>query len=158
MNHTLIIRDFDTREEAALLVKTLPVSPIHRVVVQPHRMDRSAAQNSLYWMWLTIIGNERGETKDDMHLEYKEKFLVYIYERDDPEYAEMIEAVRKVYRAGMKTEAKQLQKQIIELTSTTRANVKQFTEYLNDIERDAFKMDIILPHPKDRYPLAMGKR
>jgi hypothetical protein len=158
MNHTYVIRDFDTREEAALIVRTLSLSPVHEVTIRPYKRDRSAAQNALYWMWLTIIGQERGETKDDMHYEYKERFLVHIFERDDPEYAEMIEAVREVHRAGMKPEAKLLARQIVQLTSTTKANTHQFTEYLTDIERDAQKMNIRLPHPAERYRLAMGQR
>ena len=156
MKHAFIIRDDHIRENAEAVIKALPLIPIHEVIIRPHKKDRSVAQNSLYWYWLTIIAGERAETKDAMHLEYKKNILVHIYERDDPEYAEMIEAVRKVHKVGMKVESKLLADQIVKLTSTTTATVEQFTEYLTDIEHDAIDKQIVLPHPEDRYYEAMG--
>jgi hypothetical protein len=45
---------------------------------------------------------------------------------------------------------------IVEQTSTADASVKQFMEYLKQIERDMTDRGIPLPHPEDRYNSAMG--
>ena len=153
---TFVIRDSFIAANACRFVDNLPLEPLHEVIIRPHKKDRTVAQNSLMWLWFTHLAGERGETKDDIHLEYKKKYLVNIYERDDPDYAAMIEAVRNVYRKGMKEDAELLHDRIAHLTSTTTATVEQFTEYLDDIDRDAIKKQISLPRPEDRYDLAMG--
>ena len=156
MKNTLIIRDKSIRDNAAKMVQYIPIDPLHEVIIREHKKERSIAQNSLMWMWITLIAGERGETKNDIHFECKKNHLVKIYERDDADYAKMIESVRVVHKAGMVDEARNLADQIVELTSTTKSNVKQFTEYLNDIEKDAIGKGIPLPHPEDRYYIAMG--
>jgi hypothetical protein len=108
------------------------------------------------WLWNTIIGAELGESKEDVHERNKRRFLVPIYERDDPEYAAMIEAVREVHRHGMKAQAETMAKKITVLTSTTKATVDQLTEFLNEIERDAASLGIMLPRPDDVYREAMA--
>lgn len=134
----------------------VPFEPLHEVIVRPYKADRSALQNALLWKWYTVIGNEQGSSKEEVHTYYKGKFLVHIYERDDTEYAAMILAVRKVYQSGMKAEAKRLENAIIELTSTTRANVDQMREYLTEIDRDAQAKGIPLPRKDDMYYESMG--
>lgn len=156
MNHTFVIRGPEFKKAAIEFISAMPLDPTPEIVVRDHEEIRTLAQNSLYWLWNTVVAGELGETKGEIHRRYKKKFLVHIFERDDPEYAKMIESVRAVHRAGMKGEAKSLSDNIVRLTSTRDAKVKQFTEYLNDIEKDAMEMGIILPHPEDRYNLAMG--
>jgi len=126
------------------------------VAIYERKQDRTVLQNSLMWLWITIIANELGLTKEDAHEDLKRRLLVPIYERDDLGFADMINAVRKVHTLGHKVEADKLAKQIIKLTSTTSATTKQFTEYLNEMERDMAGKGIILPHPEDRYNLSMG--
>jgi hypothetical protein len=145
-----------TAERACEVIRSLPLEPRHEVVIQEIKKDRTGAQNSLMWLWITIIAGELGETKDEIHLRLKKKFLVPIYERDDLGYAGMIAAVRTVHSAGMKSEAASLAAQILELTSTTKASSDQFTEYLNDIDRDDMGKGIVLPRPEDRHREAMG--
>jgi hypothetical protein len=158
VKHTLVVRSKEVAARAAEIIKSLPLDDLHEVCIRPHKKDRSAAQNSLLWSWLTIIGAELGESKDAMHERYKEKFLVPIYERDNPDYAETIEAVRNVYRLGAKQEAMKLRTRIILLTSTTTATVAQMTEYLTEIDRHAASLGIRLPRPDDIYDVAMGVR
>jgi hypothetical protein len=155
MKHTLIIRDDSVRHYAIDLIGGIPFEPVHEIILRPYKKDRSVAQNALYWLWATVIAGETGETKDEVHRRLKRGFLVRIYERDNPEYGEMLKAVRSVHLAGMKAEAKHLADQIVDLTSTTRATVEQFTEYLNDIEKDSLGK-YVLPRPEDRYYEAMG--
>jgi hypothetical protein len=111
----------------------------------------------MLWLWITVVANEwEGWEKNDVHEYFKKTHLVPIYERDEPGFASMINAVRKVYTDGHRVEAKAMEKQIVKMTSTTGATVKQFTEYLKDIEKDMISKGIPLPHPEDRYYSAMG--
>jgi hypothetical protein len=151
-----VLRSTEVVQAARNFLASLPLEPIQELIVRDAKKDRTAAQNSLYWHWLTIIASELGSTKEDQHTYYKKHILVHIYERDDADYAEMIESVRRVHRQGNIKDAKHLADMIVRLTSTTDASVKQFTEYLNELEKDAFEKGITLPHPEDRYYEAMG--
>ena len=150
MSQKLIIISEEHRTRLMTIIKSLPLAPVQEVVIRDHKKDRSAEQNSLLWKWYTLIANELGESKEDVHERYKDKFLVNIYERDCPDFAEMIQSLRAVWTSGMKVEAVALRKKIVSLSSTTTATVAQMTEYLQEIERDAAKMAIMLPHPEER--------
>ena len=156
MSQSIILTDGETKQRAADMILALPDIPVHQMQIKLHKVDRSLAQNGLYWVWLTIIAGERGQVKDEIHLECKKRFLIPIFERDNPEYAEMIQSVRTVWKSGLHKDAHSLKRQIIKLTSTRDADTKQFTEYLNDIERDAQEKGVWLPHPEDQYNQAMG--
>lgn len=101
-----------------------------RVVIDQKQDDRSTAQNRLYWMWLGQIERKNGTDKDQLHYEFKKKFLIYIYRRDDQDFAEMCHAIAKV-KQSEPDEYETIGKQVIRLCSTTKLSVKQMTEYLN---------------------------
>jgi hypothetical protein len=122
---------------------------------------RSAAQNRLMWMWYTdmektTVNEWSGRSKEDWHFEMKRRFLVPIFERDDDAYALMLVALRNVYKSGMKQEAEALHKHIVSETSTTDADVKQFTEYLNEIHRFCGMNGIWLRTDQRLFDEAMG--
>ena len=129
-------------------IHELPLDKAWDITIEPHKKNRSAAQNSLFWEWMTIIGGERGNLKDEMRDEYVERFLVPIFTRDDPEYADLWETVRDVWRAGQKDEAQLIRRHIVKRTSTTHASVKQMSEMMEDIERDSISKGIYLPAPE----------
>ena len=153
---TFVIRSEDIIARVNTFLTAQPKSPLIEVVVRNYKKDRSLMQNALLWLWQTVISEELGWSKEEVHYDMKKRLLVPIYERDDLGYAGMIQAVRRVYAGGSRDDANAMFKQIVKLTSTTDANVKQFTEYLNDIERDMMSKGISLPHPEDRYYDAMG--
>lgn len=122
---------------------------------------RSTFQNKLYWGWLsdaenTSVNEHSGKTKEEWHYELKKRFLVPIYERDDTGYAATLVALRNVYKNGMKAECEALLKHVVNETSTTNAKIKQFTEYLNDIERYFHALGISLRTDPEIYRAAMG--
>ena len=39
-------------------------------------------------MWLGQIERKTGQDKDSLHYEFKKRFLIYIYRRDDQDFAE----------------------------------------------------------------------
>lgn len=149
---TFVIQNEKVIEQLVMFLQTWPSGDgPWECVVRPHKKDRSLLQNSLYWMWVTVIGNEIGMTKEEVHEDLKRRMLVPIYERDDLLYCEMIQSLRKLYTQGFKEDAQKLHAHIVRLTSTTNATVKQFAEYLTEIERDMAGKGIYLPHPEDQY-------
>jgi hypothetical protein len=122
---------------------------------------RSIYQHKLYWSWNTDcsktgINEHAGKTSEEWHCKFKGDYLTRIYERDDLGYATMMNTLRKLYKDGYKDDAQYLRNEIIKMTSTTTANVKQFTEYLNEIERFAHGVGIILRTDPKVYQLAYG--
>lgn len=122
--------------------------PLH-VHVTTKQDSRSVAQNRLYWMWLSQIEKETGNDKDDLHFEFKKKFLIAIYERDDQQYAEMCHAI-KALRQSHSEQYAAVAAGVIRETSTTRMTPKQFTEYLNSIhDYTLVKLGILLAIPDE---------
>ncbi|TCB50976.1 hypothetical protein E0H80_06310 [Acinetobacter sp. ANC 4779] len=111
--------------------------------------DRSAGQNRLYWMWLGQIEKKTGQDKDSLHYEFKKRFLIFIYRRDDQEFEEMCQSIAKV-KLSEPEEHKVIGKQVIKMTSTTKATVKQMTEYLNNVhDFTVMQLGIHLTVPDD---------
>jgi len=156
MKQDITITTEEHRQQALATIRDLPLAPVHKISIREYKKDRSASQNRLYWQWLTVIGDGLGEPKEEVAERYKDKFLVNIYERDNPDYAEMIQSLRSIWQQGMKAEAVNLRKKIVALTSTTTATVSQMAELLTSIEHDAVSLNICLPHPEDQYYEAMG--
>lgn len=120
-----------------------------RVVIDQKQDDRSAAQNRLMWMWLGQIERKTGQDKDSLHHEFKKKFLIFIYKRDDQEFAEMCKSIAKV-KQSEPDEYKVIGEHVIKLTSTTKATVKQMTEYLNYVHDFAVvRLGVHLTVPDD---------
>ena len=87
---------------------------------------RSLPQNRLMWMWFACIGQDTGQSIDDIHDYYAYKFL--------PRYITDIETGSQVRVAGHTS------------TLTTEA----FTEFLNQVQADAAtELNITLPTPDD---------
>ena len=101
-----------------------------RVVIDQKQDDRSTAQNRLMWMWLGQIEKKTGQDKDSLHYEFKKRFLIYIYRRDDQEFAETCNAIAMLKQNECE-EYRVIAEQVIRLCSTTKLSVKQMTEYLN---------------------------
>lgn len=157
MKHTIIIRDTQTRDNASKIVSNVPVDVPHEVAVRPHVKDRSAAQRRLQWLWNTEVGNHLGSSKDKTHYDFKEKFAVPMFTRDDKEYAQMVESIKAVRKTGQNKIADDLKKWIIEHTSTTKFNKTQMSEYLTDIENFALEIGAPITFPEDMYEEAMKK-
>jgi hypothetical protein len=149
MKKTIIIKGQQQKALVATILGNLPERPIHEVVIREHKKNRSANQNSLYWKWLTILSDELGHTKDELHFIYRRKYLTRIFIRDDKGYADMAESLTFILDSGYADCAEDIRDQVIRLTSTTQCNTAQMTEYMTDIERAAADLGIGLPHPED---------
>lgn len=119
------------------------------VIIKSQSTKRSINQNALYWDWLKEVQNKIGQDKEDLHFEFKKKFLISILRRDDEGYAEMCHAITLL----KKSESEQYEavaNGVIRETSTTRLNTKQFTEYLGLIQAYASKeLGVFLKSPDD---------
>ena len=148
---TFIVRNPDDLAPClAWLKERLPDAPLE-VKVSTKTRSRSVQQNRLMWLWNTQIAEHLGLFKDEVHEMLKRKFAVPIFERDDAEYAEMVETVRQVWRSGMKDEAEGLMDKIARLTSTTDFCVDEMSEYLHNIEIFAAETGARLTFPDDLY-------
>ncbi|MGZ4968016.1 MAG: recombination protein NinB [Methylobacter sp.] len=164
MKKEFVITDQKVRFQAYEAVRAITKDPVMKVTITEYKKNRSAAQNSLYWAWLTDCENttcndHAGKTKDEWHLEFKEKSLLNIFLKDEAKiYARLLGALYQI-KVDFGQEAYDLQYEfIIDKLSTTEANVAQFAEYLTDIERFCHSVGIQLRTDSDMYRQAMGKK
>lgn len=95
------------------------------VKIKRWKDKRSTNQNNLYWKWVTIIGNELGYRKGEMHETLLAEF------------------------APMKTIPKLDGGQRTVPIRTSEMKVDQMSEYMNAVEQLAAEMNIALPHPEE---------
>lgn len=120
-----------------------PEKPID-VIFQPHKKNRSLAQNNLLWMWLGRMANflreEHGlkTNSDDLKDYFQREYLGH-----------------KDYEVPSEDAL------VTRLIGTSELNAAQFTEFLNRIDVYAgAELGLKLPHPEDLYyeAMAMGAR
>jgi hypothetical protein len=141
MKQKIIVTADQHKARACMIINSLPLDEPHQVTIAPHKRNRSADQNAYMWLVETIMGAELGLTKEGMHEVHKEQFLVAIFVRDDPEYAAMhcaVEETPEPHRTVLKRE-------VVKLTSTTKANVQQMREFIDSILQQAGELGIRLP-------------
>lgn len=124
---------------------------------------RTTAQNRLYHLWMSEIERKTGQDVESLKFTFKKKFLAKIYIRDMQDMAEKYESIRflKGVLDRMSDDDQEKKKGLIHYenivtmfilryVSTTLANTKQFTEYLNRIHDFAtIKLNIYLTIPDD---------
>ena len=113
------------KEAVKSVIDKLPESVRYDVTIKRHRERRSLDQNCLYFLWLACIADETGHSKDDLHEYFKQQFL------------------------GFEQRAV-LNKRVYLNPSTATLNMKQFSEYLDNIQVFAnSELGILLPNPQD---------
>ena len=70
-----ILRDQSIQANAIEAIRALDLSKTWRVTIKPYVKKRTLDQNSLYWEWLTMIGDHIGDCKDEVHHHMGCKFL-----------------------------------------------------------------------------------
>lgn len=146
------------------IIATMSIDKPLVVTVDEEKSDRSTAQNRLYWAWVkdasdTSNNEHAGNTKDWWHNFFKEHSLLNIYIRDDVAgtAATMAALYDVKVNCGIDT-FNNMKKFVIESISTTDANVAQFSEYLQDVERFCNTVGIRLRTDSYLYSSAMGQR
>lgn len=132
----------------ALFVAQQSGDEVLEVIVQPVSNNRSLAQNRIYHMWVAYFSQQTGATIDDVYFDFKRRFLLRIYYTADNEFAEMCNSIKALEQLDL-AKYDSISKQVINLTSTTKASVEQMTEYLKQIERFAYTQNVMLPIPDE---------
>lgn len=135
-------KEITTKEELADVVNqviALDITKPQLITIEPVKNKRSLAINSLYWMWIAQIRTHimdvsgRCYVADAIHEMLKELFL-------EPIVYEFRGTVIKKY-------------------SSKVLNNKDFTEYLNKIDRySANDLNLLLSKPQDLFDEAMGRK
>ena len=89
-----------------------------QLTIQKERHARSLSQNSLYWLFLTFIGQELGYDTEELHSTFKAMFLT------------------------------DRSKEFPIVRSTAKLSTAEFTDYLDKITRKVAEMGVVLPDPK----------
>jgi len=102
------------------------------VEIKEDHLTRSQKQNRLYFAWVMIFCEHTGYTKDECHLLLADKFL------------------------GRFEFTSKTGKEISQIRSTSDLGVKEFTDYLEQIDQLGSEYSLTLPRPADLYYAAMG--
>lgn len=133
-----VLKDDRAKFYAINHIKQLSSDKIYEVIVREHKEHRSSSQNRLYWgLWLKEIADYTGFEQDELHEMFRSEFLPAIL--------------------GDEKRFSLFGKERVKRHSTTDCTTKQFTEYLNRVERFVnAEIGISLSHPEDIYYMAMG--
>lgn len=123
------------RMTQAMIASHFNVSKNHKAVLEitEDSLTRSQRQNKLYWMWMTLIADEIGHTKEEMSEILQQAILgetSFVSKLDG-------ESITKQKRA------KQL-------------STSEFSNFLEQIEYWAGEYGMKLPKPEDLYLRSMG--
>jgi hypothetical protein len=94
------------------------------VTLRVWRKPRTINQNRLYWMWLTLLSDETGNDRDDLHDYFRRKYLPW-------------------------SQKDVMGETMFLVSSTTKLDTKQFTDYLENIRREGSQLGVYLPSPGD---------
>ena len=98
----------------------------YRIKIDKWKDSRSLDQNALYWSWLSIIGEDLGYYKEEIH-------------------EEMIRMFAPTYTLrGL--DGKPKQKKL----TTSKMKVNQMHEFMNRVDQFAAEQGIVLPQPDDK--------
>ncbi len=139
-------KDYQARSRITAFLESVNADPAVQVDIKPFKRNRSVSQNALYFQHVTDIGNELGNTKDEQHKLLKEMYLVPILVRDDPDVERMAQILEQTHDL----------KKLAAVLSTTHLDVRQFSEYITDVQGFAAEMSIGLRMPEDLHHEAMG--
>lgn len=97
--------------------------PMNSFMVEIKEIRRSNNANALYWKWCSIIGNELGYDKDELHEAFKRKFIGEDQGTD---------LFGNIYKRPK---------------SSADLKKKEFCDYMSKVQAFAFSNGITLPTP-----------
>lgn len=139
----IVIRNDLRRQRALNAIRDIKIDPDHliEVVVQDFNCTRSLAQNRLMWFWYKHIRLHmlavKGEwySEKSLHRYFSDMFMPWVTETV---FGKVINRQK----------------------TSSELNVKEFSEYLTNLERycyDNENIQLVLPRPEDMYHMAMGR-
>jgi len=124
MTSKRIIHNEASKEYAKADIEALNPDKRWVMSIAEEKDNKSLAQNRLYWKWVTIIGNEIGNFKDDQDVILRLMHGV-------PKFV-IIDQIKYEYRKTI-----------------SQLNVAEMSELLTKVSYWAGSEGIILPHPED---------
>lgn len=107
-------------------IRKLPQGKEYDVQIIRHKETRSMDANRLYWLWLKVIAEDTGHDKDEIHEEFKSRFVG-------------TETIRGFY--GFTA---------VRPVSTAKLDTAQFSQYMERVKVFASAgLGIVLPVPGD---------
>lgn len=145
LNKKVVVRSTEMKERVKFMIDGLPDDEPHQVIIRPYKASRSDQQNALYWMWNTVIGEELGYTKEEVHNLNRERFGIEILARISERWEKRLKKIETVKESMLRySEIQDAAKDI----HTPRFDISMMREYLNRIDQWAMSMSISLPVPK----------
>ena len=128
---------FDKKGECEVIVKNIDESI-------------TDAQRGLYFVWCGVIGADLGNTKDEQHQYFKERYLLNIYINDPVNHPEFIGVVdnMQVIKANCPEQYAATRALIIGGVSITAAKKLNMIDLLDEVEGMARSLNIRLPAPQ----------
>jgi hypothetical protein len=120
------------------------------VIISNYERNISSEQRGLYWMWLGVISSELGDTKDELHKVFKERFLLNIFLADidnHQDFAGLTENMRVVKKLAP-DQFPAIRSFVMSQLSIMDATTTNMSQYLKEIENEAINMRIRLPLPE----------
>jgi len=116
------------------------------VRIQDLKHTRSVQQNNLLnGVIYKQISEYTGSTRDEIHNKftdgYKKRFALPIFIRDDPEFCDMVQAIRAVSLRD-KEQGFMLARNVLKLVSTSNFNTKQMAEFITEVLNDCYNKNI----------------
>lgn len=102
-----------------------------QITISEVRGKRTIDQNALYWMWMDIIANNIGDSKEAVHQDMGYHFLPRIVSSQTGNSYPI---------------------------STTKLNTKQMSEYMEKVRALSAGMGITLPSPEDLIDYSVYER
>lgn len=115
------------------------------ITVKEYSPDRRSCQNRLAFLWFSELGKQTGHGNEYERQRLKLCFAVQILRRDSEEFESFCLSVLDPLAYSDKLSAMEF----IQVSSLF--NVKQFAEFLTDIDSESSENGYILPKPEDLY-------
>jgi len=143
--NVIIRNEQDARRAWAVIVnaKATAENPVE-VTVKPYELTRTQGQSRLYRVFVGIISRDTGQSTESLHLLFKERFLIGILSQSDERLAQRVQAVKQLRRDGAHESADFAKAIILDYISTTSMKVKQFTEFLEHVQKFGAELGIVL--------------
>lgn len=110
--------------------------------------DYTSKQRRLYFSWMTQFAKHQGDDQNSVHSDFKKRFLIAIYRRDDAGFNQMCESIAAL-KESEPEQYRAIAEGVIRLTSITKASKSQMSEYMNEIYHFCIKQNCYLQTPDD---------
>ena len=108
------------------------------IEIKEDTLTRSGKQNKLYWMWLGVVESETGQPQKDY-------FEDNTWHRGLHTQFKITHLPKEFYDDGA-----------IKIPESKNLTTKEFSVYLEKVDREMAKWGLMLPHPIDLWYPAMG--